>query len=340
MSSKGRVLSFGAALLLFSGSAFAQVSFNWNGKLSGRYDEINRGRNQNRAQDSFVFSYRVDWNGKISLNGVLATGDQYTRRYSTFDDFKTGAFAKPLIHPKVLYLAAPFKVGSMPAAGELGALSNQDRLGEYTAKGSNGWIDGGRVWLETPQGRVAVTAGSLGDFTHPDVGRPLRLNYFEVHVSRDLVQKVLKLETSAEDWDRAIYWRTAVQQSLPDLSHEIVRLTYESLLGGETARVSGSTSAMLHLNALLGHADRREIAVDLKAAYLDPKQGLRNQMMNDFHARGTFLTAGMHGDLTKDHRLQWDASKTIPLDKAALERFNVGIHFLFKGTKSTRKSVR
>lgn len=317
-----------------SPSPSPKIQTSYYGMLSSRYDfSKTTPGNFKRLQESVVFGFTISPHGVVELVGMLQTGSSYAKKFQTAIDFNDHSkdMLSPTLYFKHLYLQKSFEAFQTPVslqAGIIGTnqkIGTQTALGPVTAVGTNAWIDGGRINVQTNIGDFSISTGSVSDTIQPEIQKRDRdFNYLEIQMTKKVFDK-LAFEASGGSFDSEVFFRGAVEYDVETVSHHMIRLIQEGLYNQGT--LSYSTAVSSDIGSIIHKKMQGRFSVDLRYAYLAPDNTFRNQMMNDLTLKGHVFSIATYGKLDKSGKLTWFAAK----DFVDLNRFQAGLNWKFKG---------
>ncbi len=336
------VLSLAASAFLIS-SVHAQTKFDYNGSIGTRYNNSSTAK-INAIQPSMVFGFTLSPAGKFDLVGLVLSGP-YGKRYSTAIDFNHPE--KNTLNPHLafhnLYLQKSFQLNQQTSAtGQFGVLGTDQKIGTKTfvspttAIGTNSWIDGARVRLNTRLGVMSLTGGSIYDITETNfVKRDRKLNYFEVQISKTVIDKVA-FELSGGAMDYETFFRAASEEKVKLFSEHIVTLVQECLWNMDKNATSYSATASTDLGEIFNQNLKGRLNLDLRYSYNNPTTGMRGKTSNDLYLKGHVGTVALYGKVNKTGSLNWFTA----YDFGTSTRYQLGMNWKVQKKKKATTPVQ
>lgn len=291
-----------------------RVRFTWE----TRYDNIERGRDENRLEAALRLNFTINLFEDIKLINLLSSGSRFTSRWETIRNFNDPSkFRTFKLNLRQLYLQRDFSWGRV----QLGAIPPVKGKVSSTGLASNGWIDGGRIVYEMPWAVVEFLAGSKADFNQPNLfEREMILNFTETEFNFNASEN-FKGEFSYERLNEETYLRSEAGFTFSPGKNDELILTAEGLYNADTRRWSYgltlATDPLVHLSgSLAGY-----VTMIAYYNYTDEKIGLRGELTDDFYVFGHSLTLEFEGPITRDGKISWFFKPII----AKEERFNLGV---------------
>ncbi len=304
-------------LLLWVTPILAQVETEFKGEIRTRYDysEIKDHAANSRLRNGFTIGVRIKADGMFEIVSLIATGRDYGGLVEDFYSFTTDTFAyHPHINLRQLYLEKKFGEN---VVAQIGALDPGEGIGNLTGFNPIGWVDGGRIKIQTNLGAIAVTLGSVNDLLTPDAfNRDRDLNYFEIKVSEDFFDNLVKAEIGYEKWREHDFIKSAIKYDLKLATSKILELMAEALVdvhSGSIITSAGVTSDLLYL--LTGDFQNR-LKVTLAYTYVSGELVDRlNLSKKDFLRTGHGAWIKVSGDISAKYKLSWAAEARISEEK-------------------------
>lgn len=330
-------LSLASSAFLVS-AAHAQTKFDYNGSVATRYNNSSTAK-INVIQPSLVFGFTLSPAGKFDLVGLVMSGP-YGKRYSTAIDFNHPE--KNTLNPQLafhnLYIQKSLQLNpQMSATGQFGVLGTDQKIGTKTfvgpttAIGTNAWVDGARVRLNTRLGVMSVTGGSIYDITETNfVKRDRKLNYFEVQVSKTVLDKVA-LELSGGAMEHDGFLRGASEEKVKLFSEHVVTLVQEALWNVNKNAASYSATASTDLGEIFNQNLKGRLNLDLRYSYNNPNTGMRGKTFNDLYLKGHVGTVALYGKVNKTGSLNWFTA----YDFGTSTRYQLGMNWKVQKKKKT-----
>lgn len=288
-------------VLLLTATAQAQrldaFSFRWD----TRYDNVDRGVENDRLQGSVRLNLKVDVWSLFELAGFAATGSNYTSRWTTLKDFIDDDQPDFSLYFRQLYLQRRFEHGRV----QLGAIPPIKNIASGTGLNSGGWVDGARGEVYLGDLTLEAVAGTVGALDEPDLFSRSRSNpYYEFEASWKASPRVV-LEGSAEYLTDSAYLRSEGRVDVPLGRGRSVEVRGEIITNVTRAVAAGEVGVEFDLiKWITGDIDNR-LGVDLTWRYLDPDIGLRGRLTDDFYTFGHAATLNLSGRILADGVLHW-----------------------------------
>ncbi|MBT3980173.1 MAG: hypothetical protein HOE90_02405 [Bacteriovoracaceae bacterium] len=179
-----------------------------------RYQESN---GTNKLEQNVVLKGTIDFNGLFTLTGVVRTGGTYNGGYNGVIMPDAAEVFDPSgeMHITQLYISKTF---GEKVTAQAGALAVDNGISSAaTGLSGIGWIDGARVAVKTPYGRIALVGGSLTDPGNSDAySRERKLNYVELHMTTETFAKVLKAQGGVEYHEDDLFAKAGLQANLQE----------------------------------------------------------------------------------------------------------------------------
>lgn len=273
-----------------------------------RYDLIDLGESANRLQASLRIPFEIDVAGIVSINGLTSTGSSFQSRWETLKDFRVkGESRRFNLNLRQLYLEKQFSDLRM----QLGAIPSIKGFVSSTGLGSNGWLDGFRVFQKTGAGTFEVALGSINEINNPNFfDREFIANYCEVEYTSASIFSTI-FELSYEKFHDQNYVRGEIRHDLIKDDKQHLEFTIEGLYNTRQKSLSFGFTIITSPLAFFD-PDLRKYW-ELKAYYnhTDNKIGLRGILTDDFYRLGNSLTLEMKGTITPKKSIGWFAEAYI-----------------------------
>jgi hypothetical protein len=309
------LLSFISILSL---NTHAQIKVDVDGAVGGRYDNQSL-KNAERVQDTVSITFKVSQAAvkegeqqtfaqkyHIALVGVVQNSPKYGLRYHTLYDFKNDSWSvdNEDLYLKNIYLQGKFNKTLV----SLGALESSDKIGVQTVFGKNSWVDGVRVDQNANKTNYGLTVGSVNDLTNPNIlTRKKELNYFEVHITREVFEKII-MESSAGHLDGENFFRFAASSERDIFHKKLFKFTYEQLVTIDEAVNNGmKTSLALGVDLPMSNVSKNSVIsrfqVGVRYSYTDEDIGQRGLVRDDLIIKGNNVNFSISSFIDKDKRL-------------------------------------
>ncbi len=309
--------------LILSVSSFADIIVtDWKLTSDTRYDSIPE-KGISRAQSRVKVGFTLDANGVVEIIGIADTGPSFNNDWvSVVTNNNTEDKFRP--HLRNLYLRKV--MGEVTVEG--GAMNPEPTVGAAGLLPS-GWMDGVRVKVNTKIGNIKVVAGSLGDFSNPNVfNRKFKGNFLEIEIDRKIFDRILS-ESAIEYYNGDGYVRQKLAYNVKFLGDRVIKLFAEALYDVERKGLTYEMGA--EFDVLKTLANKYENRLELKVYYsnIDSSLPNRSQTITAHFTDGERVTAQIGGRLARTGSVSWFARASV----GEIKRFDAGITVKFQKRK-------
>ncbi|MFN8369104.1 MAG: hypothetical protein U0T83_00595 [Bacteriovoracaceae bacterium] len=267
------------------------------------------GSNRSAIRNTLSIGIRVSVNGYFEIVSLIATGPSYARLEDTVWDTNTGDFnLMPKLHVRQIYLEKKF--GDYVRA-QLGALSTAEGdIANLVGLDGAGFVDGGRVQINTKLGDIIATVGSIDDYNNLNpITRDRSLNYIELKVSQEFLRNFLKTQVGIEKFGDKVLAKGAVKYDLSVATGKIIELMAEAMVDVKSGSIMGSAGVGADLLSLITGKYKDRLKLGVAYTYVSSDLTDRfNISTNTFTApNGHGVLIKMGGNISEEYALLWNA---------------------------------
>lgn len=276
MRSVKQLLVLATSVVTLSSAVFAQdaapteekkgvtVDFSGNGMVRGVYQEA---AGKELIEGGLSIIGKIDAAGLFEVVGVVRTGKAYGSNTNGIVDFAQPDgdeyVASTAMAVRNLYIQKAIKDHLV----QIGALQPDNGLSAQTGLSANGWIDGGRVKINTEFGNIMVTGGQLSTNDLVDVTSRMEefnFNYVEVTLSKQVLDN-LGVQLGYENFAGENFVDGAVNYKLEIATDRVITAIAEAMVNVDTKAVTASAGLSADVWSLITGDTK---GVVLSAAYV------------------------------------------------------------------------
>ncbi|MFN8369846.1 MAG: hypothetical protein U0T83_04370 [Bacteriovoracaceae bacterium] len=227
-------------------NSYAGMTTDFSGDITTRYEyaDLDKTPDKNVLRNSFSIGVRIKADGMFEIVSLISTGSKYAGPMDDVYNFTTDTFDyHPNVNVRQIYIEKKFGEN---VTTQLGALNPGDGVSLLTGFNHIGWVDGGRIKVKTPYGDIDATLGSLNDINNPNAfNRDRDLNFFELKVTEEFFDKLVKAEGGYEHWREHDFIKGAVKIDLKVATNKILELMAETMVDVNNGDMIESVGALL-----------------------------------------------------------------------------------------------
>ncbi len=286
-----------------------------NGQFQTGYvnETLTDGSNNSAFRNTLTIGIRVSVGGYFEIVSLVGTGPGYAQLEDTVYDTHTKEFdIMPRLHVRQLYIERKF--GDYVRA-QFGALSTAEGdIANLIGLDGAGFVDGGRVQVNTKLGDIVATVGSIYDYNNLNpITRDRSLNYIELKVSQEFLKNFLKAQVGIEKFNEQVLAKAAIKYDVEVATGKILQLMAESMVNVKSGSIMGSVGVGADLLSLITGKYQDRLKMSVAYTYVNSELTDRfNISTNTFTApTGHGVLIKMNGNISKEYALTWNAEVRI-----------------------------